>query len=299
MKEDQMQTAVLDEIEITAPAIAPPAPITAVSIAKDVISLLEEGKLRARHRYLHLSESSFRSVKSGGSLQAAFAAAPVCGVCGIGALFVAKYLRLGGAPYSDPNDIDDVDISNELAPWFTETQLQMIEVAFERNNTYLQDYLHDQLGLCASYCSAFGKRYRTDRGRLLAIMKNIIDNGGVFNPCVTAGSGGAMRKLVSSDEAPQSDIQHKRPCLDCPWRRDSLPGWLGGHPARAFIVHAHGDDPYPCHRIRGPECAGMAIYRANVGKISRDEGVLRLPKDRVRVFGSPQEFLIHHGKPVK
>src|SRR6478609_9415624 len=102
------------------------------------------------------------------------------------------------------------------------------------------------------------------------------------------------RKLISSDEAKPSDRQHTRPCSDCPWRRDSLPGWLGSRTADAWLKSAHGEDMTYCHTVLGPQCAGLAIYRANVCKIPRDPEALRLPKDCETVFASPNEFLDHH-----
>jgi hypothetical protein len=102
------------------------------------------------------------------------------------------------------------------------------------------------------------------------------------------------RRLVSSDEAVPTDKQHTKPCGDCPWRRDSLPGWLGGVPAETWLRGAHGEERIDCHTLIGPQCAGSAIYRANVCKAPRDPDVLRLPKDKANVFASPTEFLEHH-----
>ena len=108
--------------------------------------------------------------------------------------------------------------------------------------------------------------------------------------------GESMRKLISSAEAPASDKQHTTPCSDCPWRRDSLPGWLGGSTAEEFRQMAHGEVKYDCHAIKGPQCAGLAIYRANVCKSVRDPSVLRLPRDEATVFSTPMEFKAHHGE---
>ncbi len=36
------------------------------------------------------------------------------------------------------------------------------------------------------------------------------------------------KKFISSEDAVQAKCQHTTPCSDCPWRRDSLNGWLGG-----------------------------------------------------------------------
>lgn len=54
------------------------------------------------------------------------------------------------------------------------------------------------------------------------------------------------RRLVSSDEAVDTDRQHVRPCPDCPWSRKSLPGWLGGLTPEDWIRLAASDG-----RLRG------------------------------------------------
>lgn len=99
------------------------------------------------------------------------------------------------------------------------------------------------------------------------------------------------------------------PCSDCPMRRKSAAGWLGADTPEHFIQTVHNDAEMPCHQtvdyeqrdwevqlINGSAhaCAGVAIYFANIGKLSRDSSRRRLPKDAVRVFASPMEFLKHH-----
>ncbi len=88
--------------------------------------------------------------------------------------------------------------------------------------------------------------------------------------------------------------QHTTPCSDCPWRRDSIPGWLGGYTPEEFVRLGHNDQTYNCHVITNQQCAGLAIYRANVVKRA-DPPNLRLPADTVKVF-SFGEFLMHHMK---
>jgi hypothetical protein len=102
------------------------------------------------------------------------------------------------------------------------------------------------------------------------------------------------QQLVTSDEAAPATSQHTRPCRDCPWSRDAVPGWLGGVAGRTWVAEAHGDAAIDCHTRRGAQCAGAAIYRANVCKVSRDPAVLRLPRDRDAAFDHPEAFLEHH-----
>lgn len=104
------------------------------------------------------------------------------------------------------------------------------------------------------------------------------------------------KRLVTIDEAVPAQGQHKKPCSDCPWSRDSLPGWLGGETVEAWLAEAHSDNEIPCHTLKGAQCAGSAIYRRNVLKTPRDAGVLRLEADRELVFATPSEFKEHHEK---
>lgn len=103
----------------------------------------------------------------------------------------------------------------------------------------------------------------------------------------------ARRQLITSDQAIPTTGQHKQACSDCPWSRASLPGWLGGNSAQEWIGFAHTETYIPCHVLDGAECAGAAVYRANVSKLPRP-GLLRLPADRKAVFATPVEFLEHH-----
>jgi hypothetical protein len=102
------------------------------------------------------------------------------------------------------------------------------------------------------------------------------------------------RKLITSAEATPAGKQIKRPCSDCPWARDALNGWLGGNTAHEWIIMAHGETLIECHVHPDVQCAGAAIYRANVSKVPRDRALLVLPADNKIVFANPGEFHAHH-----
>lgn len=104
------------------------------------------------------------------------------------------------------------------------------------------------------------------------------------------------RYLITSDEAVETRGQTKRPCSDCPWARAALPAWLGGNTKEEWLQFAHGEFKVECHTRKDNQCAGVAIYRANVCKLPMDPAVLTLPPDRKAVFATPQEFLEHHAK---
>lgn len=94
------------------------------------------------------------------------------------------------------------------------------------------------------------------------------------------------------------DGQHVVPCHDCPWRRDSHPGHLGGYSPKFWTGMAHAEAVMSCHIHLDTQCAGAAIYRRNVAKRCRNKDVLVLDADRQAVFASPQEFHDHHGGPL-
>lgn len=100
--------------------------------------------------------------------------------------------------------------------------------------------------------------------------------------------------MTSSDEAVPADGQGRSPCHDCPWRKTSIAGWLGGGTTADWIDTARSDAAVPCHALAGQQCAGIAIFRANIAKLPRDPAVLRLPADRETVFGTPHEFSAYH-----
>lgn len=102
------------------------------------------------------------------------------------------------------------------------------------------------------------------------------------------------RQLISSDEAVPAKKQHSEPCSDCPWARTALRGWLGGIDSATWVQAAHGEETIECHVLEGAQCAGAAIYRANVCKNPRDPKVLHLKADHNKIFSSPKEFLAHH-----
>lgn len=104
-----------------------------------------------------------------------------------------------------------------------------------------------------------------------------------------------MRKLLTYHDAKPRKTQHKHPCSDCPFRRDAIPGWLAGESPEWWMQLAHGEGSSECH-TSDKQCAGLAVYRANVCKSPRDESALRLPKDPIVVFSSRQEFITHHNR---
>jgi hypothetical protein len=109
--------------------------------------------------------------------------------------------------------------------------------------------------------------------------------------------------------------KRKKACSDCPFRRDSILGWLGDDVAENFVRGAladYADYPLPCHvdidykdpnwlEAQYPEsalCAGALIFCRNNAKRPRDSErsawVSAIEPDP-SVFQYPWEFYEHHG----
>ena len=101
-------------------------------------------------------------------------------------------------------------------------------------------------------------------------------------------------QLKTVEDAVPAKGQHETPCSDCPWARESLAGWLGPYTADEWLQLAHGETTIECHTLTGAQCAGSAVYRANVLKNPRHPEILTLPADKEKVFANPIEFKKHH-----
>ncbi len=91
-----------------------------------------------------------------------------------------------------------------------------------------------------------------------------------------------MNKLITSGSMPSATKQLTSPCSDCPMRRDSLKGWLGGSTPQEYAALCHS----------GSRCAGLAIYRSNTCKSQPKEH--KLPSDHNLVLSNIMEFMEHH-----
>jgi hypothetical protein len=100
-------------------------------------------------------------------------------------------------------------------------------------------------------------------------------------------------------EATEVDKQITKPCEDCPFRRNAIPGWLAGQSPADYCSMAHSETLIECHcHVKDGkhiQCAGAAIYRANTFKRVALP-CITLPADRKSVFATPVEFLEHHSE---
>ncbi len=104
--------------------------------------------------------------------------------------------------------------------------------------------------------------------------------------------------------------QHTTPCADCPFRRTVEAGALGGSPSHVYVGQVEAGFVIPCHssidyddpdwkaKASRPggvsQCAGAAIFRANIEREKENRGLIKLPKDTDNVFASYREFVSHH-----
>lgn len=115
-----------------------------------------------------------------------------CAVCGIGGCFVSLVNlgnevktkdALGWTRITSFDGLNSSTMRKQLRKIFTPIQLTLIEAAFEEclMSSNGLDLTEDEKEHIVQAIS-FGKKYKTDRGRLIAIMKNIIKNKGDFKP---------------------------------------------------------------------------------------------------------------------
>lgn len=85
----------------------------------------------------------------------------------------------------------------------------------------------------------------------------------------------------------------KQPCRDCPFRKDSLKGWLGKE-RMTEILEARS---FVCHKNNELQCAGHMLIKGQENDFVRLADRLRLPtglNGREQVFESPSECITHH-----
>jgi hypothetical protein len=109
---------------------------------------------------------------------------------------------------------------------------------------------------------------------------------------------GQLKTYKDASATPQ---QHRKPCVDCPFGRIALQGWLALMTPEEWLLVAHGEGRMECHTMQELsgqpwQCAGAATFRANIYKVARDDSILILPKNKKLVFATDQEFWDHHSE---
>jgi hypothetical protein len=146
-----------------------------VAIAKDALSWVEVGALvaeqcvyvRAEQRPYALPGVQLRDVNLG-----------KCHVCALGALFLAKANRFDNVG-AGVNFYGDV-LRSSLGEHFSIGQLGLVEAAFEMHANFATK--HGVGSAAADTAVRFGQKRTTDRSRMSAILRNIVENDGTFVP---------------------------------------------------------------------------------------------------------------------
>lgn len=85
----------------------------------------------------------------------------------------------------------------------------------------------------------------------------------------------------------------KRPCSNCPFRKDSLKGWLG----KSRMTEILDSSAFTCHKNSDKQCAGHMLMKGEESEFVRlaarfniDTGL----KGKQSVFATHQECIDHH-----
>lgn len=171
-----------------------------VLIAKDVIAQIKKSRYKPRRLAWVQFSNKFRkklqnAEMSSVAFQAALQQSFSCKCCALGACVVSK-ARLGNRidPFKNSLHLgvkdeifldNEYDIQDELCSIFGK-QFPIIELAFEKGdssfNLDLDNGWVDSHYISKNAAISFGEKYKSDKTRLIGIMKNIIDNDGEFKP---------------------------------------------------------------------------------------------------------------------
>lgn len=85
----------------------------------------------------------------------------------------------------------------------------------------------------------------------------------------------------------------KKPCRNCPFRKDTLQGWLGKERMAEILVA----DSFVCHKKTDMQCAGHMLISGQDNAFVRLAHRLRIPLDlsgREQVFETKAACIEHH-----
>jgi hypothetical protein len=163
-----------------------------IAVAKDVLKSLTEFKPRAGEyfskNFAPRTAKKILDLKT--SNQQAKALSKNCEACAIGACFLSMVALDNKFDFSAVTDrkwgdeltglfyLDDNVMRGRLESAFSMDQLCLIEQAFERGCGPSWKLSPEE----EETAEKFGIKFRSDRGRLGAIMKNIVENSGTLKP---------------------------------------------------------------------------------------------------------------------
>ncbi len=126
------------------------------------------------------------SIKKGNNCTACAIGGAICGIA-----FFEDKIKMGNTEISEYNEVRlSQSIQGKISKIFGEENMRAMEAAFETASYRYDGGGGSGLGRGLARtnkdlylrASRFGRRYKSDRNRMLAIYQNIIDHKGVFTP---------------------------------------------------------------------------------------------------------------------
>ena len=170
----------------------------AVKIAKDAIAQIKAERYSATcGEYLGMSLPIIKSDEDPNEIDLQTVLTDdnnaTCHVCALGSLLASR-ARLNNSvilPFDNTIYSDEVEVFADkdhcldgLRPYFTKRNLSLIESAFELTNLESVDYESEaeaeKYSIELYAATLFGERYYDEGDRLIAILRNVIRNGGSF-----------------------------------------------------------------------------------------------------------------------
>lgn len=101
----------------------------------------------------------------------------------------------------------------------------------------------------------------------------------------------------------------KKPCKECPFKKNSLPGWLGGETAQSTFDMVSHEVDFACHMTRDKDvekmsrCRGFLLFtikscktpKYNVELKKIIDSMKKVTNDLTNILSIP-EFFKHHNK---
>lgn len=84
-----------------------------------------------------------------------------------------------------------------------------------------------------------------------------------------------------------------KPCKDCPFRKDTLQGWLGEEGMNEILAA----DSFVCHKKTDMQCAGHMLIKGNENGFVRLANHLKIPlslRGSELIFSSKSACIEHH-----
>lgn len=162
-----------------------------VAIAQEVLARLAADKFHARRGWFYLWRSDVPTAGDLNKEMQPVAERATCTVCALGGLFMSAVIKGNNQTltYSLAGDVASGDacgfspMINKLKEYFSQDQIILIEMAFERGGGYYAGELDaEQFPEGWEEAQGFGQAWIDDRTRMEAIMRNIIANNGTFLP---------------------------------------------------------------------------------------------------------------------